>query len=174
MTTPPTPGPVAPIASLRILAGSLCAAPAIILLAMYFVLGVEPDAFSPPVWAPVVPLALGVVLGATAVTVGFRAAPVHPSTPPQEAAATGAQTFQSLMILRFALCEAPMIVGLAVGFVVSEGGFLVVLVGCLVTLALLLALTLPSGWQVDRVQAALEADGARVPLDDHLQGRPTS
>lgn len=165
---------VAPLQSMRVLALTLCAAPVAILVAIYFVLGGEPEAFSPPPWALAVPLGLAVAAALAITVVGYRAAPVEPSTPAPEAAATGAQVFQQLMVLRFALAEAPMIISLAFAFLVPSGGFLVVALGVVCALVLLVWHVLPNDGQVDRVQSALESRGARVPLGDHLRGRPVA
>ena len=76
-------------------------------------------------------------------------------------------------MLRFALSEAPALVGMALAFVVDQGGYLVFLVGAAVSLVLAVLHVWPSDAQVTRVQQRLESAGARAPLLETLHDQPT-
>jgi hypothetical protein len=167
-----TPAPArATWQSLRTLAYSLVGAPVLILIAMYTVLGGEPDAFAPPLWALAAPVALGVGAATLVNAVGYRTPAIPPGTPPDEVAALVPPRFQSLMIMRFAFTEVVAIVSIVLAFVVPQGGFAVVLIGVIVAEALMWWHVVPNQSQVTRVQQALSARGAHVPLQQILQGR---
>lgn len=160
-----------PLQSMRILAFALSSAPVYILIALWFVLGEEPDAWSPPLWALAVPLALGVGSAAMIGAVGYRAAALPVTTAPTEAGELGVKRYQSLMMLRFVLAELPMIVGLALGFVVEQGGFAVVATGCAVALTLMVWHVPPTATNIEKVRRSLAGQGAVVPLREALEGR---
>jgi hypothetical protein len=103
--------------------------------------------------------------------VGYRTEAVAPGTPPNEVAAVVLPRFQSLMILRMAVTEVVAIASIALAFIAPRGGFAVILLGVVLAEALMWWHVVPNQTQVRRVQQALEARGARVPLWDILHGR---
>ncbi len=153
-----------PARTLRVLGWTLCASPAIILLAIVFVLPPE-DALSLPVAGVVLALvAAGFVL---AQVVGYTVAPLPPGLAEDEARRRSVEAYQQRMILRFVLTEAPIIVSLALAFVVTQGPWpfaLAVLVG----LPSMAYHVLVSERAVVRVQAGLEAGGVRSYLPEAL------
>jgi hypothetical protein len=147
-----TPAPAAPTwQSLRVLGSTLTSAPAIILLALWFVLGTDDDRLSPPLWALAVPLVL--LAGGAAVinAIGYQV--------PREAPGDPAARFQALMLLRFVFAEAPFIVSMALSFVVPHGGFTVVALGAVGATVLMLWHVLPNDAQVQRLERAFATAG---------------
>jgi hypothetical protein len=120
-----------------------------------------------------VPLVVGAgSLGLISVA-GYRAPALEPGTPPEEGVRRGLGAFRTGQMLRFALAEMPVLVGMAAGFIVDQGGYLVFLVGAAVTLALAVLHVWPRDTQVTRLQQRLESAGARAPLLETLHGQPT-
>lgn len=162
------PGPPQPTAqSVRILAFALITAPLFLVVALFFVL--------PTDWSndPPVPWVLGLVgtvgVGFVAAeTFGFRAQPLsrveYASTESGRVADRAALLqYQSLMFVRFAVTEAPMMVGIAVSFILDYGlwPFLITLV---LGLPVMAYETFPTRRNVNRVAERLEADGVRTNL----------
>lgn len=170
MESTPAATPTPTWQSLQVLAMSLVGAPVVILVAIWFVLGSD-DPWSPPTAMLAVPVALALGAAAMIQAVGYRSEALPATTPPQEAGQIGARRFQSLMIVRFALCEVVTILPLALAFVVSEGGFSVLLLGVVLSEALMLTHVLPNDGQVEKVRRSLGAQGAVVPLREALTGR---
>jgi hypothetical protein len=147
-----TPAPTAPTwQSLRVLGLTLVSAPAVIVLALWFVLGSEDDAFAPPLWALAVPVVL--LAGGAAVinTIGYQVSREAPGDP--------AARFQALMMIRFVFAEAPFIASMALAFVVPQGGFAVVLLAAVGATVLLLWHVLPNDGQVQRLERAYASAG---------------
>jgi hypothetical protein len=157
--------------SLRVLGYSLVAAPLVILVAMYSILGSEEHAFSPPLWALLAPIALAFGSATLVGAIGYRTEAMAPGTPREDLASLALPRFQSLMILRMAFTEVVAIISIALAFVVPQGGFAVILLGVVLAEALMWWHVVPSQSQVRRVQQSLEARGAQVPLWDILHGR---
>ena len=122
-------------------------------------------------------LALWFVVGAVSLAlitaVGYRAPALEPGTRPEDGVRTGLGVLRTGQVLRFALSEAPALVGMALAFVVDQGGYLVFLVGAGVSLALAALHVWPRDAQVTRVQQRLESAGARAPLLETLHDQPT-
>lgn len=150
-----------PIAQLRTLFAPLIAVPILLWVVMSFVLGSAQDA-----WSEVEMIWLGVLVVASifAVTVihllGYRA---NTTT-----ASNGVEAFRSLAMLRFAMAEAPMLIGLALGFVAFSGGMLLVTVGAVVSLLLMAVHVWPNDRQIEKVQASLDQNGPRVRLREAM------
>jgi hypothetical protein len=157
-----------PLSSLRTTALSLFLAPFMIAVALFFVLGTEGMGHE-PLWALAAPLVLGAAAAGLVSLVGYRAPAIEPGTPAEEAARRGVAAFQTGLFLRFALCEVPMLVGLVLAFVVRDGGYLVALLGCAVTVVLVGLHVLPGDGPVRRTQESLERAGAQVPLRAALE-----
>lgn len=152
-----TPAPTTPTwQTLRVLGLTLTTAPVIILLAMWFVLGSEDDAFAPPLWALALPLVL-LAGGATLINaVGYQVGSEAPADP--------AARFQALMMIRFAFAEAPFILSLVLAFLIPQGGFAVVLLAAVGALVLLVWHVLPNDGQVQRLERAYAAAGRPTDL----------
>src|SRR5690349_1024422 len=112
-TSPPTP---APLAQLRILAGTLMSALLIMAVVLTPVLGL--DGY-PPVWVPVALGVMALVVHLLVQAVGYRVPAIAPTASPDEAAGTGRAAFQTSMVLRFALSESVAMVALIAAFVVE-------------------------------------------------------
>ena len=147
-----------PIASLRITATALVTAPLVILLAVSFVLPTDDGGFA-PVWAWA---AVGFAAGAAATvvsTLGFRTVAIAPGTPEDEARQTSLAALTSTTMLRCVLTEGVAIVGLAIAFVVPEGGLLLYVVAAVTSVVLSVALSWPSDRIIARVRDSLEREG---------------
>lgn len=157
--------------SLRILVGALLSAVFVITVAMGFVLGVLDDAFEPsPLLALPVVLAVGAVL--LSETVGYRHPAIAPGTPKADAGRRSAAAYSAGTILRFAVCEAVLLVSLALAFVVDRGGYLTVLVGAAITFGLVWFECWPRERPFARSIASLERDGGTSYLRETC-GLPT-
>ncbi len=168
MTTPS--GPVPPdsrAASLRMLAIALGTAPLAVVAAMVFVLPTAWDD-EPPVAVVLGLVALVGLAFATAELVGFAA----PALTPQQSAVEDAQAasvahFQTMMFLRFALTEMPILVGLAVSFVLDHGLW-PLLVTVVVGLPVLWFEVWPGRRNATRLARSLESGGVRSWLPEAL------
>ncbi|HWV26777.1 MAG TPA: hypothetical protein VNZ66_06090 [Aeromicrobium sp.] len=166
MSTPSAPSPQA--TTLRILAAALCTSPLVLLAVLAFVLPTTWDD-EPPV---AVVLGLVVLVGvgfASAEAIGFLTEPLETSlgTRPDAARQVSLGRFQSSMLLRFALTEVPMLVGLAVSFVLDQGLW-PLLTAVAVGLPVMWFETWPSRRNVTKYAARLEAGGVRSGLPETL------
>jgi len=149
----------------RVLAGSLAGGVLVLAVAMWFVLGSADDALAAPPLALLVALpVVGVVVHVVLDVIGYRPAPLDPALRADEAAREAMVRYQTGTVLRFAVSESVAIVAIAASFVVSSGGYLLVLGGCAVTLVLVAVHVWPWRRPVDRTATALERDGARSGL----------
>ena len=165
----PNPTPTATWQSLRMLALTLVAAPVVILVALWTVLGSQDHAFEPPLWALLAPVAAAAVAALLVSAIGYRTDPLDPALPADDLRSSAASRFQSLMLLRFTLAEAVVIVAVVLAFVVPQGGVAVLLTGVVLGEVLLWWHVVPNATHLQKVQAALDARGATVSLRDVLQ-----
>lgn len=150
----------------QVLAGALMAALVVIPLALYFVVGDEPEALTTPS-LPLLLAALpaaGLVMHVLLETIGYRVQPLEPGTTEEQARSQAVLRWQASMIQRFAFCEVIAIVSVVLCFVVSAGGYLLTLVGCATSLALMAVHVYPWARPVGKVADVLERDGARSGL----------
>ena len=151
--------------STTLLALSLMGALVIIPVAVFFVVGSEEGALDAPATALLVGIpAAGVVVHVLLEAIGYRVQAIAPGTPEDDARGQAVGRWQASMIQRFALSEAIAIVSLALCFVVEEGGYVLLLLGCATSLALMAVHVLPWSRPVGKVADALERDGARSGL----------
>ncbi|MGN0063955.1 MAG: hypothetical protein ACI379_06910 [Nocardioides sp.] len=142
----------------RILALAVAAMLPVILLAMWFVLS-GPDAYV------VRPAHLGGLLVAGVATsylidaVGYRVQPLRTGADAGEVQRSVRGQWTSQQVVRTALSEAVALVSLALAFVAGDGGFLIAVVGVLVSLVLFAVHAWPSRRAVDRIASGLEAAG---------------
>lgn len=94
--------------------------------------------------------------------VGSTVRPLPASTTAQAAALISAGVLRTLTMLRFALAEAPALVGLAVAFITDSG--LPYAVGYAFSVVLLALAVYPSERVVNGVRERLEANGVRSEL----------
>ncbi|MGZ5399247.1 MAG: hypothetical protein ACXWDM_04485 [Nocardioides sp.] len=150
-----------------ILAGALMSALVIIPVALYFVLGTTEGALRmPPLLLVAAPLVAGVAVHALLEAVGYRTAAITPGTSEEEARRSALVEYQSAMVRRLALSEAIALVSVALGFVVSEGGYVLVLLGCATSLVLMAVHIWPGARPVNKTVASLERDGAQSRLGE--------
>lgn len=90
----------------------------------------------------------------------YRLPSIDPGTPPEEAAPLAAERFRVAMITRFAVCESIALVAVTFSFAFGTG-YLVYVVGMLVSLALLGCHVYPWTRPIRRSVAALEMSGAK-------------
>ena len=166
MTTTP-----APLGRLRILAYSLLVAPAGALVALWFVLARD-GIGDPPAWSLLAVAGAGVAALAGVLTLGYRVSAIPPTMSREEIDSRAPALFTAGLVLRSALCELPLLAAIGLAFVVADGGFLVALLGGVITLPLMLWHVVPSESQISRVTTGLERNGAAVPLHAVLHGDP--
>lgn len=156
------PAPTASYAqTLRILTASLLGAPVIIGLVLAFVGSSDSDenwltATPDPVFAGIL-LVAGVALFALVPAIGYKLEPIAPGTGPEDARRVAQGRFQAATILRFAVAEAPVLIGIVLAFL--DGSYLLYVIGAVVGLALMFLHVWPSRKVVERSAELLEAKG---------------
>lgn len=155
------------LASLRVLVGALLTAPVFIVVAMAFVLAPTEGALDATPLL-VVPLVIGVAAFAVCEAVGYRTPAVVPGTPHEQARSQSVNAYRTTTTTRFAISEAVLFICVALGFVVTTGGYLLVVLGAVVAMALVWFECWPRERPVARTQAALERDGAPSYLREAL------
>jgi hypothetical protein len=125
----------------------------------------------PPTWVPWLLGALAVVAHVLCTSIGYRVPAVPPATPAGEAAVAGRMAFQQSTFLRLALCESIAVVGIVLGFAVPPRTGMTVVIGVVLSLALLLLHVWPGARVVGRVERSLDRDGGRSHLTDTMHGR---
>ena len=163
-----TPATPAPITQLRTLATALISAVVMFGIVAFFVLG--PEGY-PPVWVAAALGAIAVAAHVAVEAVGYRAPALPPGTHGDEAASAGLAAYRSLMVLRFALCEAVAIVALVAAFVVEPQTAKTYLVGGTFSLLLLAWHVWPTDRGIRRIEAQLDRDGGQSGLPSTLHGR---
>jgi membrane protein YdbS with pleckstrin-like domain len=167
MSQPASPPAAAPLAQLRILAGTLISALVVLAVVLTPVLGL--DGY-PPVWVPVALGVLAVVMHLLVEAVGYRVPAIAPGTAAADAAPTGRAAFQTSMVLRFALCESVALVAVVAAFVVEPRTAMTYIVGGTLSLLLMAWHVWPSDRLVRRVEQQLDRDGGSSRLATVLTG----
>ena len=152
--------------TLRIMVGALLAAPLIIVLAMWFVLG--HTLTDPTPWPFVIAVvALGLVGELVLRTFGYRTVVLPRGLSAADTMARSRLSYQAALFRRMSVAELPLLIALALSFV-TYGGFYLVLFGAAMTLNLLVVHVWPSQRSVDRTAASLELGGADSRLREAL------
>lgn len=125
----------------------------------------------PPTWVPWLLGALAVVAHLVCTAVGYRVPAMAPGTAPDEAATAARAAFQQSTFLRLAVCEAVSLVGIALAFAVRPQTGMTVVIGVVLSLALLLLHGWPGTRVLGRVERSLDRDGGRSYLTDTMHGR---
>ena len=168
MTTPATM-PASPLRALQTTVGAVMGG--LVVLAVVFggfVLGLHGY---PPTWVPWLLGALAVVAHVLCTLVGYRVPAVAPATTPQEAAVAGRTALQQSTFVRLAICEAVGVVGIVLAFAVTPRTGMTVVIGVVLSLALLLLHVWPGDRVLGRVERSLDGDGGRSYLTDTMHGR---
>ncbi|MFD1947989.1 hypothetical protein [Nocardioides aestuarii] len=151
--------------STTMLSLSLMGALVIIPVAVFFVVGSEEGALAAPATLLLVAIpAAGAAVHVLLESIGYRVQPIAPGTPEDDARGQAVARWQASMIQRFALSESIAIVSLALCFVVEQGGYVLLLLGCATSLTLMAVHVFPWSRPVGKVADALERDGARSGL----------
>jgi hypothetical protein len=152
--------------TLRIMVGALLAAPLVIVVAMWFVLG---DTLTDPTpWPFVIAVvALGLVGELVLRTFGYRTVVLPRGLSAADTMARSRLSYQAALFRRMSVAELPLLIALALSFV-TYGGFYLVLFGAAMTLNLLVVHVWPSQRSVDRTAASLELGGADSRLREAL------
>ena len=162
---PPTPTPDH-LRTLRFMVGALIAAPLVIVVAMWFVLG--HTLTDPTPWPFVIAVvAIGLIGEVVLRTYGYRTVVLPRGLSPEETIARSRLSYQAALFRRMSVAELPLLIALAMSFV-TYGGFYLVLFGAAVTLNLLVVHVWPTQRSVDRTAASLELGGARSHLREAL------
>lgn len=147
------------LTSLKLLVGTVMGSLVVMGAALWLVLG----AGAPPLWVVVLLLVLGVVVQVVIQAVGYRVQPIPAHTDAAEVSRLAATAFRTSLMVRLALAESVALIGLVLAFAAGHT-VLGYAVGAAVSLLLLALHAWPSLRSIDRVVAALEADGARTGL----------
>lgn len=140
----------------RILIGALMGALVVIGVALSLIAFGGVGAVPPLTWwAGCVALSLASI---PALQIGYRLTPLTPGLSRKQASHQALAREQSATVLRFAIAEAPAIVAVAAAVIV-EGGFLIYVTCALISLAMMWMHVWPHEEPVDRMKAALEAEG---------------
>lgn len=151
---------------LRVMVGALLAAPLLIVVAMWFVLG--ETLTDPTPWPFVIAVvAVGLVGDMVIRTFGYRTVVLPRGLSRADAMARSRLSYQAALFRRMTIAELPMLIALALAFV-TYGGFYLVMFGAAMTLNLLAFHVWPSERSVDRTVASLELDGAHSHLREAL------
>ncbi|GAB3424416.1 hypothetical protein [Flindersiella endophytica] len=143
---------------------SLLAAPILLGVAVWFTV---PSMDEPPIWTAIVPLALVVVGFLLAESVGYAAPTLPGQTDRPEAMRRAVGIWRSKLMFRFAVTEAPILVGLTMSFIAdSRWPFLVGLVAGWPVLAFEI---LPHRRSIEKLRARLDGAGASSFLDEALR-----
>ena len=129
---------------------------------------------SPPVWAVLLVIAVGIAGAVVIPRVGYRLPAIEEGAAPEETRTTVLRAIQSTTILRFAMSEAIAFISFALAFVVGDGGAIVCVIGIACSLALGFWHVWPSDRVVTRIRGALERDGGQSLLDEVLDSPPAS
>ncbi len=145
---------------------ALLAAPVIVLVVMWFVLG---DTLTDPTpWPFVIGIVILSVIGELVLrTVGYRTVVLPRGLTKADAMARSRLSYQTALFRRMTIAELPMIISLALAFL-TPGGYYLVLFGAALTLNLLVVHVWPSERSVDKTIASLELDGTRSHLREAL------
>ncbi|MFD1861230.1 hypothetical protein [Aeromicrobium camelliae] len=158
MTVPSTPASRA--ATLRLIIMAMTSAPLFILVVVVFVLGGFSDATLPPLWMIVGLLLL--VAGAFGVARAMESqlTPIPLGTHREQAMSQAFQTFQANLFVRVAILEAPLLIGIAMSFVVDHGAWPALIAG-VPTLIAMVASLWPTPSTISRVEQRLDRAGGR-------------
>jgi hypothetical protein len=149
---------------------ALLAAPVIVLVAMWFVLG---DTLTDPTpWPFVIGIVILSVIGDLVLrTVGYRTVVLPRGLTKADAMAQSRLSYQAALFRRMTIAELPMIISLALAFL-TPGGYYLVLFGAALTLNLLVVHVWPSERSIDKTIASLELAGTRSHLREALGLQP--
>ncbi len=161
---PTSQGSTAAAQSIRVLALAVLGAPVLMAIVVWF--AVVPASEDLPVWVVAAEIAVVVTGWLTAQTVGFRTEPLTSSDGPDVAL----ERFRTGMMLRFAVTEAPIILAMALTFMLPYGAwpFLAALV---LGLPLMVHQVWPSRRVVTKVASQLESGGTQSGLLDTFSMR---
>ncbi|MGC4942772.1 hypothetical protein [Kribbella sp. DT2] len=130
----------------------------LIVLVLWLVLAEDGFGPFPSAWALLVVVALAAAAYSFCEVLGFRTVPLAYGGRPADVEAESWRRFTSSTFVRFAVCEAALLLSIALAFVVDS--FWVVLLGAVLAVALILLEALPTTRNQQRFATSLEAGGA--------------
>jgi hypothetical protein len=164
MSLPNTGPRPSPLTAMQPMIYSLLGAPILLAVAIWFTVSSMED---PPIWTVVVVLALVVGGFLVAETIGYATPALPSDTDRDEAKRRAVMVWRTRLMLRFAVTEAPILVGLSMSFVAeSRWPFLVGLVAGWPVLAFEI---LPHRRSIEKLRARLDSGGASSFLDEALR-----
>jgi len=153
-------GPPTTLGMLRRTMAVLTAAPVVILALVPFIVHGGRGMFGPLTYWAFIPLAAGFVV---AVVAGTRVPrPLTPGRSPAQSAAEAAMAFRQAVLLRYALSDGLVLVGLVLA-IVTHGKWAFA-AGFVLGFPLLVVLAVPTRGMVERMRRRLERDGAESHL----------
>ena len=157
--------PSGPLSQLRLLGLSLTAGPVLVVVAIAFVLPLDPDDVPP------VPLVLGLLALAVAGVVlaerfGFRVPALKPEDA-DDAGQISLERYRAASMIRFAIVESPILIGIVAAFLLDHGLWPLLVVAVVAVPAMAWEV-LPTRRTIDRTKQALESGGVLSRLDEVL------
>ena len=134
----------------------------VFLVLLFFMLGGDSEPF-PPIWLTVVLLVLVAAGGFMAERVWLTASPLSPQTDVDEARRDAVGIFAAQTVRKLMWCEAPVLVGVLMSFVVDHGGWPIAIAG-FPGLVLLTWEVWPSPRNTSLTAAMLDSQGAESRL----------
>ena len=123
---------------------------------------------APPLWLVGLQVLAGFAVHLVVEAVGYRTAPLHIETSEADARRQSMRVFMTGTFVRLSLCESIAIGSVVAGFLVDSGGYVGILTGAAVSLALLSLHAWPSARPIHKTAESLERDGARSYLREQL------
>ncbi|OUZ07972.1 hypothetical protein BHE97_14825 [Aeromicrobium sp. PE09-221] len=146
--------------ALRTLLMSLLTAPVFILIAVFLIVGGISDHELPPVLLTVGLLALVAAAVGLARFLGAQLPAIAIGTPRDEAMARALGAFRANVMVRYAVLEAPLLIGVVVSFLVDHGAWPLLIAG-VPSIVAMFALLWPSQASFERAERRLDRDGGR-------------
>lgn len=146
--------------ALRTLLMSLLTAPVFIVIAVFLIVGGIGDHELPPVWLTVGLLALVAAAVGLARFLGDQLPAIAIGTARDQAMARALNAFRANVMVRYAVLEAPVLIGVVVSFLVDHGAWPLLIAGVPSIIAMF-ALLWPSEASFERAERRLDRDGGR-------------
>lgn len=165
MSLPNTGSSPSPLTAMLPMVYSFLGAPIVLAVPVWLTIA---DMSEPPIWVAVLVLALVVGGFLLAETLGYATAPLPSDTDRDEAKRRSVAIWRSKLMVRFAVTEAPILIGLTLSFV--AGSRWPFLVGLVAGWPILAYEVYPHRRSIEKLQSRLDRDGASSFLAEALRG----
>jgi hypothetical protein len=158
-----------PLAAMLPMIYSFLGAPIVLAVPVWFAITEMAD---PPIWVPVVVLALVAGGFALAETMGYVTPALPSDTDRDEAKRRAVAIWRAKLMFRFAVTEAPILIGLTLSFVANTRWPF--LVGLVAGWPILVYEVFPHRRSIEKLQSRLDSGGASSFLDEALRSPNSS